>query len=293
MMKHLIWILTVLVVLVATVLAYGSDWAERDLPIVEKETIQKTLSFPNPSGTREVKVDNVNGSIQVSGYDGTTVQLVAEKTTRARSNEDLQVAKKEVELKISEKGNAIELFVDGPFRCKDGSISHRGSRFEGYLVNFDFQLKVPKNSDLYLRTVNHGEIAIESVEGKYDVENVNGGVKMKEIAGAGRVYALNGGVNVLFSRNPDAGSYFGSLNGNVEVAFRPDLSADLRFKTFNGGAYTDFPVTALPSLTPVQERSNGKFVYKSNRFFGARVGAGGPELKFDAFNGDIRIIKQQ
>ncbi|MBZ5538710.1 MAG: hypothetical protein LAO31_22410 [Acidobacteriia bacterium] len=291
-MKNWIGILAAIIVLIATVIAYGSDWGDRDLPVVEKETIQKTLSFPNPSGTKGVKVDNVDGSIQVSGYDGPTVQLVVEKTTRARSKEDLQVAKKEVELKISEKGNAIELFVDGPFRCKDGSISHRGSRFDGYLVNFDFQLKVPRNSDLYLRTVNHGEIAIDNAEGKYDVENVNGGVKMKEVAGSGRVYALNGGVNVLFSRNPSAESYFGSLNGNVEVAFRPDLSADLRFKTFNGGAYTDFPVTALPNLTPVHERTNGKFVYKSNRFFGARVGAGGPELKFDAFNGDIRITKR-
>ena len=291
-MKNRIGILAATAVLIATVIAYGSDWGVRDLPLVEKETIQKTLNFPNPSGTMEVKVDNVDGSIQVSGYDGTTVQLVVEKTTRARSKEDFQVAEKEVELKISEKGIAIELFVDGPFRCKDGSSSHRGSRFEGYLVNFDFQLKVPRKSDLYLRTVNHGEIAIDGVEGKYDVENVNGGVKMKEVTGSGRVYALNGGVNVLFSRNPNSESYFGSLNGNVEVGFRPDLSADLRFKTFNGGAYTDFPVTALPNLTPVQERSNGKFVYKSNRFFGARVGAGGPELKFDAFNGDIRITKR-
>jgi DUF4097 and DUF4098 domain-containing protein YvlB len=291
-MKNCIWVLAAVAVLVATGLVYGSDRTERDLPIFERETIQKTLSFPNPSGTKEVKVDNVNGSIQVTGYDGDTVQLVVEKTTRARSREDLQVAKKEVELKISEKGNAIELFVDGPFRCKDGSINHRGSRFEGYLVNFDFQLRVPRNSDLYLRTVNHGEIAIERVEGKYDIENVNGGVKMEEVAGSGRVYALNGGVNVMFSRNPNGESYFGSLNGNVDVAFRPDLSADLRFKTFNGGAYTDFPVTALPSLTPIQERQNGRFVYKSNRFFGARVGAGGPELKFDAFNGDIRITKR-
>ncbi|MBZ5553301.1 MAG: hypothetical protein LAO21_11320 [Acidobacteriia bacterium] len=291
-MKNRIGILAATAVLIATVIAYGSDWGVRDLPLVEKETIQKTLNFPNPSSTMEVKVDNVDGSIQVSGYDGTTVQLVVEKTTRARSKEDFQVAEKEVELKISEKGIAIELFVDGPFRCKDGSSSHRGSRFEGYLVNFDFQLKVPRKSDLYLRTVNHGEIAIDGVEGKYDVENVNGGVKMKEVTGSGRVYALNGGVNVLFSRNPNSESYFGSLNGNVEVGFRPDLSADLRFKTFNGGAYTDFPVTALPNLTPVQERSNGKFVYKSNRFFGARVGAGGPELKFDAFNGDIRITKR-
>jgi hypothetical protein len=291
-MKNFVWILTALTVLIVTVFAYGSDWPDRDLPIVEKETIQKTLTYPNPSGTRELKIDNVDGPIQVSGYDGDSVLLVVEKTTRARSREDLQVAKKEVELKISEKGNAIELFVDGPFRCKDGSISHRGWRLEGYVVNFDFHVKVPRHSDLYLRTVNHGEISIENVEGKYDVENVNSGVKMKEVAGSGRVYAVNGGVNVLFSRNPNAESSFGSLNGNVEVAFRPDLSADLRFKTFNGGAYTDFPVTALPNLTPIQERHDGKFIYKSNRFFGARVGSGGPELKFDAFNGDIRITKR-
>jgi len=291
-MKNLIWILSVIVVLIATVIAYGASLDDRDLPIVEKETIQETLAFPNPSVAREVKVDNVDGSIQVTGYDGNSLQLIAEKTIRARSKEDLQVAQKEVELKISEKGNAIELYVNGPFRCKDGSISNRGWRWEGYRVNFDLQLKVPRHSDLYLRTVNHGEINTEGVEGKYDVENVNGAIKMKGVSGSGRVYAVNGGVRVNFTRNPAAESYFGSLNGNVEVAFRSDLSADLRFKTFNGSAYTDFPVVPLPNLSPVREQHNGKFVYKSNRFFGARVGTGGPELKFDAFNGDIRITKQ-
>lgn len=30
-------------------------------------------------------------------------------------------------------------------------------------------------------------------------------------------------------------------------------------------------------------------MYKSNEFYGARVAGGGPELKFDAFNGTIYI----
>ena len=49
-MKNRIGILAATAVLIATVIAYGSDWGVRDLPLVEKETIQKTLNFPNPSG---------------------------------------------------------------------------------------------------------------------------------------------------------------------------------------------------------------------------------------------------
>jgi len=58
-------------------------------------------------------------------------------------------------------------------------------------------------------------------------------------------------------------------------------------------AYTDFDVTALPGRPAVSERRDGKFVYKTNSFYGVRVGRGGPELKFDAFNGDIRIRQRE
>ena len=34
---------------------------------------------------------------------------------------------------------------------------------------------------------------------------------------------------------------------------------------------------------------DGKFVYRGNEFQGIRIGSGGPEYKFENFNGDIRI----
>jgi hypothetical protein len=78
------------------------------------------------------------------------------------------------------------------------------------------------------------------------------------------------------------------------VSFRPALAADLRLKTFNGDVYTDFDVAPLPAVpaTGVTRKSNGRFTYKSDRGFAVRVGGGGPELTFDAFNGDIRILRQ-
>jgi len=261
-----------------------------DLSVVENESSQRT--FP---AAKAVDVDNFDGSITVTGSDTREIQVQIRKTIRARSPEKVQEAKREVQLDMAPHDDGLRIYVDGPFRCKcgDGSVNYRGSRFYGYEVSFDFTLQVPRDTNLRLRTVNRGNIRVENTAGTFDVENINGGLELEEVSGSGHAYALNRPVNVLFSRNPAAASDFGSLNGDVDIAFRPGLSADLWMKTFNGHAYTDFDVTALPSRPATREQRDGKFVYKSNEFFGVRVGQGGPELKFDAFNGDIRIRNRE
>jgi hypothetical protein len=160
-------------------------------------------------------------------------------------------------------------------------------------VSFDFTVQAPRSTNLRLRTVNRGNIRVENIAGTFDVENINGGLELLEVSGSGHAYALNRPVKVLFSGNPAAASDFGSLNGDVDITFRPGLSADLWMKTFNGHAYTDFDVSALPGRAGVREQRDGKFVYKTSEFFGVRAGNGGPELKFDAFNGDIRIRNRE
>jgi hypothetical protein len=145
---------------------------------------------------------------------------------------------------------------------------------------------------LRLGTVNRGEVRVENTTGDFDVGNVNGGIEMNEVAGSGPVHTVNGKISMVFSRNPTKDSSFKSINGTIEASFRPGLSADVRVKTFNGHAYTDFDVTPLPALAPVSERRDGKFIYRSDRFNGMRIGNGGPEFKFDTLNGSIRIINR-
>ncbi len=273
----------------AIIVAYASDRYDEGYPEIEKELVRKALSFSNPSAAKSLSVDSVDGSIQVTGYDGSAVELEIAKTIRARSKVDLDQAKKEVELKISGKDNRIELYVDGPFRCEDGS---RRSRRLFYRVKYDFQIRVPRACDLDLQTINDGDIRVEGVNGKYDVEDINGRIQMNEIAGSGRAHTINGGIKVVFNQNPTGDCSFGSLNGNVDVAFRPGLSADCWFKTFNGSAYTDFELQPLPQPAAEQERRDGKFVYKSSRFNGGRAGRGGPQIRFDAFNGNIHVTSR-
>lgn len=256
----------------------------------QKDEIRKTMQFRNVGEQNWLEVDNVNGSIEVTGYGGSEIQLVVHRTIWGRSEAKIQQAKEEVVLDIEENGNQIVLYVDAPYRKKDGSVHYRGKRRLGYEVTMDFELKVPYSTNIDLKTVNDGNIIVKDVRGDYVVNNVNGDVTMHGLAGAGHVYALNGEVDVTFVKNPAAESYFGSLNGDVRVGFKPGLSADLKMKTFNGQVYTDFDFTSLPMKISAQKsEKNGRFMYKSNEFYGARVAGGGPELKFDAFNGTIYI----
>jgi hypothetical protein len=266
-------------------------------PVQEKETIQRTLDFAG-SGPHVIELDNISGSIHATGTSGRAVELSAEKTIRGESAERIQDARRDVKLEISDRAETIRVYVDGPFRCQcsDGRDGWRsfGSRWNdpGYRVDIHFELKVPQGTRLRLRTVSSGDITVDNTSGDFEIENVNGGIRMTDVRGSGSAHTVNGAVRVSFMENPKASSSFRSTNGVIEVAFQPDLSADLQIKTFNGGMYTDFDVKTLPTPATNGERVNGRFLYRRNTFSGFRVGNGGPEIKFDGFNGDVKVVRR-
>lgn len=266
---------------------------DREYAVQEKEEISKTFKIADASRAAEVIVDNVWGSVRVEGTSGRDVVLTAQKTILAESKEKLQKAKEEVKLDIAEKGNTVDIYVDGPFRCRDHE--HGWSRTHedpGYIVKYDFSLKVPFQTKLDVSTVNEGDVEVKSVEGDFEVENVNGEVRISEINGSGKAHTVNGEVRVVFKRAPAGNCSFGSVNGDLTISFPAGLSADFRIKTFNGEVYSDFPVTYLPAAPALREETKGKYVFRSDRFFGVRTGAGGPEIKMDTLNGDILIKKR-
>jgi hypothetical protein len=257
--------------------------------VVENNTTQKTFTYFG-SADRKLIIDGINGSIDVTAYNGAEVQVTVDERWAADSPEKMQQARREVKLDLGQQGNTVRLYVDGPFRCKDG-CGHENGR-TGYRVAFDFHVKVPADAALDLSTVNGGHINAQNSNGDFNVRNVNGGIELLDMAGSGDAHTVNGGVKVTFRENPKKPSSFKSVNGELAVSFRPDLSADFRCKTFNGGVYTDFEVVALPSQPGTGERHGTKYVYRSNRFSEIRIGAGGPVHNFDTLNGSIRIIKR-
>ncbi|MBN1272425.1 MAG: hypothetical protein JXB26_09150 [Candidatus Aminicenantes bacterium] len=262
----------------------SSDWQAFD-----KETIRKTLTFPDTSGRIRVQVDNIFGFIEVAGTSGNEVQLVVTKTIKARTKSRAEKAKEEVVLDITEEDNIIDIYVNGPFRCRN----ERKNRWDpGYKVIHNFELKIPQRADVFLKTVTDGHITVKNVQGNFDVRNVNGRITMEEMGGSGDAHTVNGKVHILFSRNPDSDCSFKTVNGDLDLFFPDGLSADFYLKTFNGEAYSDFPATLLPYKMAKTEKKNGKYVYKSTRFSRVRIGGGGPEIKMDTLNGDLLINKK-
>ena len=263
--------------------------SDRDLPVEERETIQKSFSMAGVRH-RSLEIDNVWGSIEVVGTDSDQARLTVSKSIRAESKDKLEQARKEVTLDSSEQEGLLRFYVNGPFRCNcDDGCGHR--EFDGYIVKMDFQLQVPHDLDIKLKTVNEGRVLVRDTNGKFLVRNVNGDVEMDNISGSGTARAVNGPVKVSFRQNPREASDFQTVNGAVELRFVRDLSADFRFKTFNGSIYSDFPVAALPVRAIQEEHRGAKVVYRADRYTGVRIGSGGPEIKVENLNGDIRILE--
>ena len=271
----------------------GPPSAGPDFRVRDERTISRTLRFGG-SGERALDVRAIHGSIRVIGADRSDVQLEAHQTIRAETDADLRAAERDVVLDIVDNAASIEAIVREPLGDSCGQDSGRhASRWWDlpYAVTFDFTIQVPRGTRLRLCTVNGREIFVEGTSGDFELDNVNGRITLQNVRGSGSARTVNAAIVASFAEPPRAPSEFRTTNGNVVVTFPANLAADLRMKTFNGGLFTDFDVQTVPQPAAVAERRNGRFIYRSNQFTLVRAGGGGPELTFETFNGNVRVLR--
>jgi DUF4097 and DUF4098 domain-containing protein YvlB len=264
--------------------------------VVDESSVTRTLSFA-AGGSRTLDVRNINGSIRVDGTTESSVQVTVRKVIRAETRDDLAAAQQEVRLDFTDNAARVGATVTDANRHVCGEPSNdRGRDWprRRYSVRFDFAIRVPSDAALRLCTINGEEVIVTGTRGDFDVDNVNGDIDMRGVAGSGRAHTVNGPVAVTFTANPKQASSFKTVNGNVDVSFQDGLGADFVMKTFNGGLFTDFDVQPLASPAPASgERRDGRFVYRANQFTRVRVGSGGPEITFETLNGNVRARRAQ
>src|SRR5260370_13638904 len=121
----------------------------------EQEKIQKSFAMPAGVGRGTLEIDNVWGSIEVVGAASDQVQLTVNKSILAESKGRIEQARKDVTLDITQQAAGLKLYVNGPFRCDCHDCG--GSRDDdGYIVKMDFQVQVPRDIDIKVKTVNEG-----------------------------------------------------------------------------------------------------------------------------------------
>jgi DUF4097 and DUF4098 domain-containing protein YvlB len=265
--------------------------AQSRYPVRDTQTVTRTLRFDG-SGTREVDVRTLSGSIRVVASNRSDVSLEAVRTVRARSADDLETANREVRIDFMDGASSVGAVVrTNGITCGESSSRDGWRGRPRYEVDYAFTLEVPRRVELRLCTINGEAVTVDGTEGDFEVDNVNGGITLRNMRGSGTAETINGDLVASFADAPRADSFLKTLNGNLDATFPASLSADLLMKTFNGDLWTDFDVQVLPQKPAQAERRNGGFVYRSDGSARVRVGTGGPELRLETFNGDVRVLR--
>lgn len=219
-------------------------------------------TYPLPPGGSFL-LENVNGSIQVDGWDRDEVEVRAVKTARSDPRELEQVL--------------IEV-ESNPGRV---SVHTRYPKGEGAEVAVEYHVHVPYRVLLgNVETVN-GSVVVRGVEGGGDLRSVNGNVEVLNSSGRFNAKTTNGNLHLELRHLLDgAPMNIETVNGSVVLGLPSDARGNLKVLSMNGDIYSELPVTSTPTA-PAAQAYRGK------------LGPGGGEISVRTVNGGIRLVLQR
>ncbi len=266
----------------------------------DPQTINKTMAWTGGQ-SHVLELSNINGSVHIVAENRNDVSIVATRTVdregrNGQPTPTVDFRQERDRLLVCGDNTHCGCRTDaaGNERSRDrdwwGS-GDRGREDDRARVRVDFEVKVPRAVTLNVCTVNSKLLRVEGTDGAFRINNVNGGLELASLRGAGSAHTVNGSLEASFTAPPTGPSDFKTVNGTIDVTMPPSLSADLRLNTLHGHLYTDFETTLLPRTPPAQERKDGGVRYRFDRAATVRVGKGGPALSFETVNGDVRVRK--
>ena len=259
-----------------------------------KETIRKEIPLAN-SVESTLVVRNVFGSVEVEGYQGNQVIVEVERTIMAKSTEDLELGKGELQLEIVQEPKRIIFHPDAPYINFDKdrlSYNWCNNNDIPYEHRLNFKLKVPSSVTINVSTINDGEIVVKNTKGDHVVAaNINGGITLTNIMGKTYADCINGPVTISYAENPKDASRYHALNGDINISYQKSLSANISFKSMNGDLYTDFDISKQFVKTDKDKGNRDKPKYKFEATPVVQIGSGQVDFDFETMNGNVFIKK--
>ncbi len=221
-----------------------------------RNTFDRTVPL-NPSGTFDLQ--NVNGSVEVSGWERHEVEIHAVKIAN-RNPRDLD--------RVTIEVNALPDAV---------SVTTRYPQDEGVEVMVQYRIKVPQDCLLSRISSVNGGLHISGIPNARELHSVNGNLDILDSAGKIKAHTTNGNIHVELRRFDDAQSLSAeTVNGSVLLELPRDAGGTLDIATMNGDFRSEIPVTLEGSFSP--------------RGFHGTLGRGGSPVRVRSVNGGIRVV---
>ena len=209
-----------------------------------------------------LEVLETNGKIQVTGGDGGEIRVTATKHAKAPNEEAAKAAAREIVIKESATADRVSLDSR-----TSGQLSIGQSRW------VDYDVTVPRGASVTIKTTN-GEIKVRDIGGLLQVETTNGEIDASGLGHGADISTVNGVITLEMTAIGSAGVRCKLTNGEVIVRVPRDTKASVSARITNGA----IEVENLDLPKPERRRLD------------APLNGGGPEIRLEATNGQIRLI---
>lgn len=242
--------------------------SEGDSPFSASATAQDewTRTYKLAAGGR-LEIININGKISAEASDGPDVEIRAERSAKAASEDAAKELLGRLDMREEIGDSRARVEVRGPRNL--GRSSH----------TVNWTIKIPKGIAVDLRTVNGGVI-LTRLEGDIRARATNGGVKGTGITATTVDAAVtNGGVEIDLAHAATTGTFeLESVNGGVALSLPAESKADVIAKAVNGGiAVNGLTLEAIGDQT--KRRVEGK------------LNGGGARISLETVNGGVRLSR--
>lgn len=194
--------------------------------------------FSDPSKPGTLKFNLPWAEARITGTDGDEIVVSSSLDQKGRDEVDddgFRRLDEDVTFELVEKNNVVVIALAG-----GGAWVGQGA---------EFNIKVPRNTNLVIRTSLGGDIRVDGVEGDLDINSMNGEIELNGIASSAIVNTLNGEIRARFKSAPVKPVSISSLNGEIDVHLPASTQANLRMRTHNGSIRTNFSDKLLQTKT--------------------------------------------
>jgi hypothetical protein len=223
-------------------------------------------SYPlTPAGRFELI--NVNGRITAEASDGTAIEVTAERTAKAGSDESARELLGKIEMREEVGEGRVRVEVRAP----------RFSGMSGHEIKWT--VKVPRGVAVDLRTVNGG-VRMTGLQGDIRARSTNGGITAVGIVATSLDAAVtNGGVEIELAQAVSSGTYdIEAVNGGVSLTLPGDSKADISGRCVNGRI----------SVVDLNLVESGE---QTRRRVEGQLNGGGARVTLETVNGGVKIAK--
>lgn len=224
------------------------------------------------SATGRVRLENINGGVQIKVWDRAAVQVDAIK----KAYKQHRLAEAQIQVNSTEE--SIRIRTEYPNENQNFRNDER--RYENPAI-VEYTVTVPRKAMLESVELINGSLDIEGVEGSVKASSINGRLNARGLTGDARLSTVNGQLQATFTQLDESKPInIASVNGSVTLIIPSNANASIRAGTVHGSISSDFGLKV----------KHGEYVGHSME---GQIGTGGPRIKLGNVNGQIRVTHAQ